>query len=264
VTELVASAVSFSYHDHRVLELIDLALSPGSMTLLAGRNGAGKSTLLSLFAGLRRPSAGVVRVDDRDIGALPVGERARLVTLIPQDSDASFEYTGEEVVMMGRHPHISRFGVPGLEDHAAVDDALAATDARRFATRSVRTLSGGELRRIHIARALATRASILLADEPTANLDLEHAVAVLRLLRELADAGHTVLLSSHDLNLLAPRCDRVALLHDARVHSEGPPESVLCEATVAEVFGVRSAAPTGYFPRDFAALPPPAVVFDRS
>ena len=254
MSRLEASGLNFAYGDWVVLAGVDLALEPGTMTLLAGRNGAGKSTLLSLLAGIRKPESGRVLVDDAPIASLSDADRARTITLIPQDSDVSFEFTGHEIVMMGRHPHIPRFGSPGEEDRGAVQRAMSITDAAQFAERSIRTLSGGEARRIHIARALATRAPILLADEPTANLDLEHAVAILDILRGLTEEGHTVLLSSHDLNLIAPRCDRVALLHDARIHREGPPEDVLDDAAVAEVFAVRGSQPTGFFPRQFDAL----------
>ena len=254
MTSILARGLCFAYSAHRVLESVDLELTDGSMTLLAGRNGAGKSTLLGLLAGIRRPAAGAVEIDGRSLGGLAVAERARLVTLIPQDSDTSFEFTGRELVMMGRHPHISRFGSPVARDVEAVQEALDSTDALGFADRNVQTLSGGEMRRIHIARALATQAPVLLADEPTANLDLEHAVAVLNLLRRLADQGHTVLLSSHDLNFIAPRCDQVALLHEGCIMQVGDAEDVLTQTALAEVFGVGSAAPSGYFPRDFGSL----------
>ena len=254
MSRLAAVDVHFDYGEHAVLAGAALMLEPGSLTLLAGCNGAGKSTLLGLLAGIRKPTSGHVRLDDRNILDVPTTERARTVTLIPQDSDTSFEFTGREIVMMGRHPHISRFGSPDQTDRAAVDAALGMTDATHFADRSIRTLSGGELRRIHIARALATHAPILLADEPTSNLDLEHAVAILELLRGLADDGQAVLLSSHDLNLIAPRCDRVALLHERRIDRVGPPAEVLDDATLAAVFRVRSRPPEGGFPRGFESL----------
>jgi len=254
VTTVVARGLGYSYGAHHVLKAADLELDGGSMTLLAGRNGAGKSTLLGLLAGILRLQVGTVEFDGRSIQDLRVSDRARLVTLVPQDSDTSFEYTGREVVMMGRHPHIPRFGRPGPADFDAVQQALESTDAAEFADRNVQTLSGGELRRVHIARALATQAPVLLADEPTANLDLEHAVAILDLLRQLADRGHTVLLSSHDLNFMAPRCDQIALLHERCIRHLGSADAVLTDAVIAEVFGVQSAAPSGYFPRDFGPL----------
>ena len=234
-----------------VLRGTDLSLAPGTMTLLAGRNGAGKSTLLRVLAGVRRPDAGSVTHESRDVHGIPVRTRARLVTLIPQDSDAPSEFTGRELVMMGRHPHIPRMGEATPVDHAAVQDALRAVDASGFAERAVSTLSGGEARRIAIARALATDAPVLLADEPTANLDLEHALAILTLLRSLAEQQRMVVIASHDLNLTAPHAHRVALLHEGRIRCEGPPEATLSAEIIREVFGVHSEPSRGYFPLAF-------------
>ncbi|MHC4514842.1 MAG: ABC transporter ATP-binding protein [Planctomycetota bacterium] len=253
-TKVTAQSVSLSYGPRQVLIDLSLAIEAGTMTLLAGRNGAGKSTLLNVLVGIRKPDRGDVVLDGTRIADYPDRERARKVTLIPQDSDSPFEFTGRELVMMGRYPHVQRFRGARPEDHSAVQRALEMTDAASFADRSVYTLSGGEMRRISIARALATEAEVVLADEPTSDLDLEHAVAILSLLHGLAEQGRTVLLASHDLNLTAPRCERVALLHDGRITHQGDPESVLSEAVVAAVFGVKSAAPTGYFPRHYEAL----------
>ncbi len=252
--KITAQSVALSYGPRQVLIDLSLAVEAGTMTLLAGRNGAGKSTLLNVLVGIRKPDRGDVILDGSKIADYPDRERARKVTLIPQDSDSPFEFTGRELVMMGRYPHVRRFGGARPEDHAAVQRSLEMTDAASFADRSVHTLSGGEMRRISIARALATEADVLLADEPTSDLDLEHAVAVLALLHDLAGQGRTVLLASHDLNLTAPRCDRVALLHEGRISHSGEPESVLSEEVVAQVFGIKSQAPSGYFPRHYEAL----------
>ncbi|MCA8957843.1 MAG: ABC transporter ATP-binding protein [Planctomycetes bacterium] len=250
---LEATGVSFAYGDHPVLERVDLTVEPGRLGLLAGCNGAGKSTLMALLAGVRAPTSGEVRVGARRLADLGAAARARAIAWIPQASDTSFEFTVLEVVMMGRHPHIPRLGVPSPDDRAAVDRAMQRTDTTHLAGRSVRSLSGGELRRVHLARALATEAPVLLADEPTASLDLEHAVAILELFVALCREGRAVLVSSHDLNLVAPRCDSVALLHRRRIHRQGAPAEVLDGSTVAEVFRVRSDPPSGYFPRDFRA-----------
>ena len=234
-----------------VLDGVDLELRPGSFTLLAGCNGAGKTTLLTILASVVQADEGTVELDRVNLASLPHRERARTITLIPQDSDCPFEFTGRELVAMGRHPHMGRFSGATETDRAAVDRALQQVDAGEFADRSVHTLSGGELRRISIARALATEAQVLLADEPTSNLDLEHALGILNLFAELVAQGRTVLLASHDLNLIAPRVQQVAILHQGRIHRQGTPEEALDEATVQEVFRVRAVPPRGYFPRDF-------------
>ena len=152
---------------------------------------------------------------------------------------------------MGRHPHRGRSEPLRDADLDAIERALGLVDAASFADRAVTTLSGGEQRRIAVARALATEAKLLLLDEPTNNLDLEHALQLVQLLRELADQGHGVLVASHDLNLFAPRCDRAVLLHEGRVFADDAPEQALASEQVEHVFGVKAAAPSQFFPRDF-------------
>ena len=248
---LAAKGVRRVLGGRAVLDGVDLELETGSFTLLAGCNGSGKTTLLTILASVARADAGTVKFKDLTLASLPHRERARNITLIPQDADCPFEFTGRELVTMGRHPHMTRFRGPDEADIAAVDRALEQVDAASFADRSVHTLSGGELRRISIARALATQAPVVLADEPTANLDLEHALGILALFANLVAEGRTVLLASHDLNLIAPRVHRVAILYRGRIHRQGTPEEALDEATVQEVFHVRAVAPSGYFPRAF-------------
>jgi len=248
----VLSAVNLtvSLGSRRVLDRVGIHLEPGVM-LVAGRNGAGKTTLFTVLAGVRRPDSGEVWLEERRLPAIPPRQRGQRVTLIPQDTDSPFEFTGRELVMMGRYPHVPRWREPAKDDHALVEEALRLVDGTAFADRPVSTLSGGERRRIVIARALATRAPIILADEPTANLDLEHALAILSVLRRLADQGHTVAIASHDLNLCAPWADRVMLLHESRVYCDDLPEQALSAGRVREVFGVRSDDPSGFFPRSF-------------
>lgn len=235
----------------QVLDGVTFSLRPGELVLLAGRNGAGKSTLLRLLIGAAKADTGEVCLHDRAVGDWPPLARARELAFVPQDAESAFEFTGRDLVTMGRHPHRRRGAPLQPDDVAAVGRALEAVDASSFADRSVTTLSGGELRRIVVARALATEAPLILLDEPTSNLDLEHALALVSLLRDLAAAGHGVLVASHDLNLLGPFAARVVLLHEGRVFADGPPEQALNEANVATVFGVRSGPARGYFPREF-------------
>jgi iron complex transport system ATP-binding protein len=234
-----------------VLRGVDLAIPQGALTLLAGRNGAGKSTLLAILAGIRRPDAGEVAWEGRELRGLAHRERARLVTLIPQEAETSFDFTGRELVRLGRHPWVPSYRGFTSADDAIAGEALRQADAEAFADRSVLTLSGGERRRISIARALATQAQVLLADEPTGNLDLEHALQVLELFRELARAGRTVVVASHDLNLVAPFAEHVVLLHEGRVFAAGSPASVLTDDAIRTVFGVECVSPPGVFPKKF-------------
>lgn len=252
---LEARSVAVRHGRRTVLAGVDLTLRPGELALLAGRNGAGKSTLLRVAVGAQRPDAGTVLLDGRPVLAWEPKARARRAAYVPQEADVPFEFTGRELVTMGRHPHRGRFDPLRAEDVAAVGRALAAVDGTEFADRPVTTLSGGELRRIAVARALASEAPLLLLDEPSSNLDLEHALALAALLRRLAGTGRGLLVASHDVNLLAPFAHRAVLLHEGRVHADGPPEEVLSPAHMAAVFGVLAEPPQGYFPRAFRPLP---------
>ncbi len=251
MTALCAADLVVRLGNRTVLDGTSFALRPGELVLLAGRNGAGKSTLLRVLLGAVAPGRGTVSLHDRALAAWPALARARELAFVPQDTEHAFEFTGRELVTMGRHPHRRRGSRRQPDDLAAVERALRAVDAMPFADRPVTTLSGGEQRRIAVARALATEAPLLLLDEPTNNLDLEHALQLVALLRQLATARRGVLVASHDLNLLAPHSDRVVLLHGGRLFVDAPPAAALSPENVATVFGVRSGASLGFFPREF-------------
>jgi iron complex transport system ATP-binding protein len=251
VSELVASHLQLRLGTREVLADVSLALRPGELVLLAGRNGTGKTTLLRTMLGALAADAGEITLDGRALRAWPARERARRLAFVPQTVDTPFEFTGRELVTMGRHPHRERSQALQSADVAAIDRAIASVDAGTFCDRAVTTLSGGEQRRIAVARALATEAPLLLLDEPTNNLDIEHALQLVATLRRLATAGRGVLLASHDLNLVAGHCDRVVLLHQGRVFADGSPEVALSSASIETVFGVRSDAASEFFPRAF-------------
>jgi len=252
VNGITASSVRVQRGDRTVLAAVDFELMPGELVLLAGRNGAGKSTLLRLLVGALCAEAGNVTLHGREVHSFEPLARARELAFVEQESDSPFEFTGRQLVEMGRYPHSPRTSMLGPADRDAVERALTAVDATTFCDRPVTTLSGGERRRIAVARALATEAPLMLLDEPTANLDLEHALQLVQLLRQVVDdRGHGVAIASHDLNLIAPHCDRVALLHEGRILASGPPQETLAPANVETVFGVRAVDPASYFPRGF-------------
>jgi iron complex transport system ATP-binding protein len=231
-----------------VLANISLEVRAGEMLALIGPNGSGKTTLLRVASGGLRQSAGSAMLDGRDLGALSARERARQIAVVPQAGPIPSGLFVREMVSLGRTPYSRLLLGPTLQDRQAVEWALAAAGVEDFAERFVDELSGGERQRVILARALAQQASVLLLDEPTANLDVHHQVAMLELVRGLSrERGLAVLTAVHDLQLAALYCDRVALLSGGQIVSQGAPEAVLTAPLLLEAFGQRvvlSAHPT--------------------
>nr|WP_117594087.1 heme ABC transporter ATP-binding protein [Haloprofundus halophilus] len=223
-----------------VLDGVDATVERGAFVGLVGPNGAGKTTLLRSLSGLIRPDRGSVAVDGVPIAGRSSKEVSRLVATVPQDTSLSFDFDVRETVAMGRSPHLGRFERFGPEDERAVDDAMERTEVTQFADRSVTAVSGGERQRVLLARALAQDAPVLLLDEPTASLDINHQVRTLELVRDLVASGKTVVAAIHDLNLAAHYCDELLLLGDGRMLAAGDPQSVLTEANLETAFGANA------------------------
>jgi ABC-type cobalamin/Fe3+-siderophores transport system ATPase subunit len=248
VSALELQAIEAGYGREPVLRGIDLRLEPGEMLALIGPNGAGKSTLLRVAGGLLRPSAGRAVLQERDLASLGAREIARRIAVVPQEGPSPGGLLVREMVGLGRTPYVRLLLGPTVHDRHAVDWAMAAAGVAHLADRFVDELSGGERQRVILARALAQESSVLLLDEPTANLDLQHQVAMLELVRGLTHSrGLTVVAAVHDLQLAALYCDRVALMSAGQVVSQGTPEAVLTPPLLLETFGqqvVLSAHPT--------------------
>ncbi|MDQ6669541.1 MAG: ABC transporter ATP-binding protein [Chloroflexota bacterium] len=231
-----------------VLRGIDLRLGPGEMLALVGPNGAGKSTLLRVAGGLLRPSAGRALLGDVDLATLRPRDVAAQVAIVPQESPIPAGLLVREMVGLGRTPYARLLLGPTAHDRRTVDWAMSEAEVGELADRFVDELSGGERQRVILARALAQQPRLLLLDEPTANLDLHHQVAMLGLVRGLTRGhGLAVIAAVHDLQLAALYCDRVALMSGGQIVSQGPPEVVLTAPLLLETFGqqvVLSAHPT--------------------
>ncbi|WLT32093.1 ABC transporter ATP-binding protein [Geothrix sp. PMB-07] len=212
------------------LEAVSLSLGPGELVAMVGPNGAGKSTLVQALAGLL-PAEGLIRWNGQSLSRIAIQERGRQLAWVGQEAQFEFAFPVREVVAQGRYA----WG----DDLGGVDEALAQLDLTHLAERPVTRLSGGERHRVGLARALATEAPIQLWDEPVAQLDVRHALEVLRLARRLADGGGTVVVSLHDLRA-AYRFDRVLVLDQGRLVGNGPPHEVLTAALIREVFQVEA------------------------
>ncbi len=231
--------VGFKYGDKPVLRDVTLAVEKGEFFGILGPNGSGKSTLLSLIDGIRPPCEGEVRLKGIAPGRMKRREVARWVAVVPQDVSWFFPFTVEEVVLMGRTPHMGRLAFESDRDLAAASSAMEAVGILPFAGRSMDTLSGGERQRVWIARALAQEPEIILLDEPTSSLDIAHRVGTFDLIRSLSrEAGLTIVSVTHDINLASLYCDRIALLKQGRLHALGRPEEVLTGSNIREVYGI--------------------------
>lgn len=237
---LAAEGISFAYAGADVLTAVSARVSGGELVGVLGPNGSGKTTLVRCLLGYLHPHAGRVTLDGRDVARWARRDFARRVAAVPQEMPTDFPLRVDELVLLGRLPHLPAHGL-GFEsaaDLAAAGAALAACGVAHLAARPIHQLSGGELRRVFIARALTQQAPVLLLDEPTSGLDLRHQLAILDLLRRQARAGIAVLAVLHDVNLAAAFCDRVVLLKDGHLAAEGPPNDALDPKILADVYGV--------------------------
>jgi iron complex transport system ATP-binding protein len=238
MTHLTIEHLSIAYQRRVALRDVSLDARGGEVVVLIGPNGAGKSTLLRAIAGTLSPDAGRISLDGVDMAGLRPAERARLVAVVPQAARLPEAFTAGEVVLMGRNPHLPRFGGERPSDYQAAQQAMLRTDTWELAERRVGELSGGEQQRVLIARALAQEPRVLLLDEATANLDLRYQLATLRLARKLARSGLLVLAAQHDLNLAAQHADRLALLDSGELRACGVPAQVLTPELLHQVYGV--------------------------
>ncbi len=225
-------------YDAPVVSGVTLEVLPGEVVGLIGPNGAGKTTLLRAVTGGARMFGGAITVGDRAAGSYTHSELARVAAVLPQTAPTSFAFTSRQFVEMGRHAHVARFGALTSHDHEAVDRAMTLTDTAAFSDRRVDELSGGDLQRLTLAQALAQEPEVLLLDEPTSHLDLNHRLQVLDVVRSLADDGLAVFGVFHDLDMAARYSDRLAVVVGGGVPQQGSPAAVLTRATLAGVFGV--------------------------
>ena len=234
--DLEVRKIDFSYNGKKILDNVDLA---GSRELIGiiGPNGSGKTTLLRNIDGLLNPESGSILVDGKDVATYRAKALAKKVGIIPQESQIGFEFAVLDVVLMGRNPHLKRFEFEGKGEIEIAKKYMELTNCWHLAQRPITELSGGEVRRVIIARALAQEPMILLLDEPTSHLDLNHQIEIMDLVRGLS-RDKVIIAALHDLNLAARYCDRLVLLNRGKVVTQGSVEEVLTRENIKEVFGV--------------------------
>ncbi len=237
VPALRASAVAAGYNGRAVLHGVSLEVAAGEMLAIVGPNGAGKSTLLRILGGSLKPWQGAVELLGAPLDSYERRALARRMAFVGQDTPVAFSFTVLEVVLMGRAPHLGAMHFESRRDLAIARDALARFGVLELATRSIQELSGGERRRVFLARALAQEPQVALLDEPTAHLDLRHVAETFVRLGELrAERGLAVVATLHDLNAAALYADRVLLLKDGVAMGLGAPHEVLTEEKLRVVY----------------------------
>lgn len=225
------------YTDVPVLRGVSLEVATGEVFAIVGPNGSGKSTLLRVLSGAMRRRGGAVELMGRPLESYDARARARMMATVAQENTVAFRFTVIEVVLMGRAPHLGAFRFESPHDLEVARAALARFELLPLAHRHVEELSGGERKRVFLARALTQEPKIVLLDEPTAFLDLKHVASIFNRFRELAaERAMAVVATLHDLNAAAMYADRVMLLKDGAAVACGPPLEVLTEKTLRRVY----------------------------
>ena len=236
---LKVKGVVFSYDSLRALNGVTFEAMEGEVLGIIGPNGSGKTTLLRCINKALKPQGGAVLIDGKDVSKMERRETARRVGVVPQNSSAFFPFSVLDVILMGRNPHLGRFAREGRGDIKVAENAMELTSTFHLIERRMDELSGGEKQRVIIARALTQQPKVLLLDEPTLHLDVNHQLEILALIRELTVKQRLVtLLVSHDLNLAARFCDRLLLLKSGKVFAAGSVEDVLTQRNIREVYNV--------------------------
>ncbi|WP_220189295.1 ABC transporter ATP-binding protein [Streptomyces phytophilus] len=240
VSRLAAADVTLAYDSRVVAEHLSVAVPDSSFTVVVGPNACGKSTLLRALARMLKPGTGAVLLDGESIGTLPARKVARTLGLLPQSSVAPDGITVGDLVARGRYPHQGLLRQWSREDERVVQESMAATGVGELADRYVDELSGGQRQRVWIAMALAQQTPLLLLDEPTTYLDIQHQIDVLDLCAELHETqGRTLVAVLHDLNHAARYATHLIAMRDGRVVAEGAPADIVDAELVERVFGLK-------------------------
>jgi iron complex transport system ATP-binding protein len=228
---------AFRYREREIFSELTLTLEAGEILGLIGPNSSGKTTLLKLMDGLLRPQGGKVFLEGNDLNRIPRSQIARTIAVVPQTMEVPFSFTVGEIVLMGRATYLGRFGWERQRDLSIAREAIGLAGVAGLEERPFWELSEGEKQRVLIARALAQEPKVMLLDEPTSHLDLNHQMAINELIRNLnQEKNLTVLHISHDLNLAAEYCHRMVLLHRGSVYAMGPPAEVITEDNIRQVY----------------------------
>ncbi|ARF17252.1 ABC transporter ATP-binding protein [Sporosarcina sp. P3] len=229
--------ISFSVLEKKILHDISFSLDQGKLIGVIGPNGSGKSTMLKIIYRYLQQTSGVVTLYEKDMNQMTQKKIAREMAVVSQETPVLFDFTVKDLVMMGRTPYKQWLAKDSKEDFAIVEESMRLANVLYLKDRTLGQLSGGEKKRVMLARALAQQAEILILDEPTNHLDIEHQLQLMDLVKELPI---TIIAALHDLNLASSYCDELLLIKEGVLHMKGTPEQVLTEETIEQVFHVQA------------------------
>lgn len=248
--------IVFRYSSIPVIRDISFYVNKGEFISVIGPNGSGKSTLLKTLNGLYIPESGQVELLGKNIEEYKRKEIARKISFVPQDTSVEFEFSVEEVVSMGRHPFKGRFQKEDKMDRKLIYEAMEMTNIFDIRDRIITEISGGERQRVFIAKALAQNTEIILLDEPTSHLDINHQIDILNLLRKMnQEKGITIILVVHDINLATRYSDRIILLKKGKLVSQGTPEDVITADNIQQTYGMRAAVERNKYTNHISVIP---------
>lgn len=233
--------ISFHYANRKVIDNISLALVPGKFYGIIGPNGSGKTTMLDLLARHRLPDEGDISYQGKLLSSFSKKELSKKIALVPQNFYINFPFTVEQIVMMGRYPHIPRFAAPSPRDLNVLQNVMQLTEINEFANRYITELSGGERQRVVFARALAQDTPVLILDEATSNLDINFSISLLNIAEQRVKANeNTVVAVMQDINLAAGYCDYLIFMSGGKIAAHGATRTVLNPETLRAVFNIEA------------------------
>lgn len=232
--------LSFGYNGDLVLKDISFKVRDSQFISIIGPNGSGKSTLLKILNNLYKPKTGNILIHGKDIVNYKGKNLAKKVALVPQDTNIEYDFSVEDIVLMGRHPYIGRFEKEKEVDYEIVNEALRLTNTAHLRDRNINKISGGERQRVIIAKALAQKPDIILLDEPTSHLDINHQMEILTLLKNLnKEKGATIILAIHDINLANRYSDNIILLNKGTILGMGVPSEVVNSHNIEKAYNLK-------------------------
>lgn len=228
----------FSF-EKEVLKNININIEKGKFYTILGPNGSGKTTLLRILSKSLHMEKGEISINGKDLSQIKANTLAKEMSVVPQSTDIEFDFSVQDIVLMGRTPHIPRFCSESEKDVEIAMTAMKSTNTWELRNKSINTLSGGERQRVVVARAIAQETEIILLDEPISHLDIHHQIEIMNQLKQLnQNKNITIIAVLHDLNIAAAYGDHMILMHDRRVYKDGTPEEVLTEDIIKKVYGL--------------------------